>query len=103
MKQKSYHIDKVFCDHQNFFQKNVLSSYNIYFQYRYAIERSFYLKLDFTLKIDHKTSDFKNFEEILKLYRSFPKTFGNPVISDAVTNKLVEHVVITRPNSINKG
>ena len=38
-----------------------------------------YIKLNFKLKLDPRMYTLKILEEILKIWKNLPKTFGNPV------------------------
>ena len=59
---------KNFCHHQKFFL--LKNTFEVALQYLFNVlvllNTVFYLKLKFKLKVDSKTSTFKNLEEILK-------------------------------------
>ena len=50
----------------------------------------FYLKFNFKLKIDPKICTFKNLEEILKTWKNFEKTSGNP--GNVTRSKIIQTI-----------
>ena len=81
MTRRIYHTDKIFCYYQKkIYVKNTCKEALLYlFNVVILFNQVFYPKLSFKLKVDPKTYNFKNQEEILKTGENFPKTFSHPL------------------------
>ena len=73
-------LEEVWKTSKNFLLKNIYKvALQHLFNFFVLFNTIFYLELNFKLKIDPKTCNLKNLEEILKIWRKFAKIFGNPV------------------------
>ena len=81
MTQKIYRIDKKKLSSPSFLEllNTFKEALRYFFNAVILFNTVFYLQLNFKLKIDPKTCNFKNLEEIWKPGESLLKTFGDPV------------------------